>query len=241
MRLLYAARVVRTDIQTAIVRLAKHITKWKARHDRCLQRLFSYVHCSLNLRLKGSMPIGGAADARLLIWPDADLAGDKDSAKATGGFWVELACGDHRWPLAWQSKRQTSTAISTAESETISLQRCLHKEGFPLQEALSSMLGVSIPLLALEDNSQCIAAVTNGYSANLRHLARVQRTCISSMHVAFFPEVEEDILTGEVDAQPELNCTIEYCPSGDHKGDMFTKPLDRAPFLAGLLKIGMTR
>eukprot|EP00972_Heterocapsa_arctica_P060908 8983546-Heterocapsa_arctica.AAC.1 len=88
MRLLYAARVARPDLQTAIVRLAKHITKWKARHDRCLQRLFSYVHCSLGLRLTGSMPIGGAANERLLILPDADLAGDKGSAKATGGFWV---------------------------------------------------------------------------------------------------------------------------------------------------------
>ena len=103
------------------------------------------------------------------------------------------------------------------------------------------MLGVSLPLHALEDNSQCIAAVTNGYSANLRHLARVQRTCISSLHEAFFPVVEEDVLTGEVDAQPELNCTIAYCPSAAHKGDMFTKPLDRALFLAGLEKIGMTQ
>eukprot|EP00972_Heterocapsa_arctica_P008508 1241575-Heterocapsa_arctica.AAC.1 len=59
------------------------------------------------------------------------------------------------------------------------------------------------------------------------------------MHEAFFPEVEEDVLTGEVDAQPELNCNISCCPSGDHKGDMFTKPLDRALFLAGLEKIGM--
>ncbi len=239
MRLLYAARVARPDIQTAIVRLAKHITKWKVRHDRCLQRLLSYVHGSLALRLTGSMPIGQAAHARLVCWPDADLAGDKDSAKATGGFWVELECGDHRWPLAWQSKRQTSTTISTAESETISLQRCLHKEGLPLQEALSNMLGINIPLLAQEDNSQCIAAVTNGYSANMRQLSRVQRTCISAMHELFYPEVEEDFLTGELDAQPELNCSIIYCPSGDHKGDMFTKPLERAPFIAGLIKIGM--
>jgi hypothetical protein len=239
MRLLYAARVARPDIQTAIVRLAKHITKWKVRHDRCLQRLFSYVHGSLALRLTGSMPIGQAAHARLVCWPDADLAGDKDSAKATGGFWVELECGDHRWPLAWQSKRQTSTTISTAESETISLQRCLHKEGLPLQEALSNMLGVDLPLLAQEDNSQCIAAVTNGYSANMRQLSRVQRTCISAMHELFYPEVVEDFLTGELDAQPELNCSIIYCPSGDHKGDMFTKPLERAPFIAGLIKIGM--
>ena len=101
------------------------------------------------------------------------------------------------------------------------------------------MLGVDLPLHALEDNSQCIAAVKNGYSSILRHLARVQRTCIGAMHEAFYPEVEEDYLTGEVDAQPELNCTIAYCVSGEHKGDMFTKPLDRAPFLAGLNKIGM--
>ncbi len=199
MRLLYAARVARPDIQTAIVRLAKYITKWKARHDRCLQRLFSYVNGSLGLRLTGSMPVGGAANARLLIWPDADLAGDKGSSKATGGFWVELECGEHRWPLAWQSKRQTSTAISTAESETISMQRCLHKEGLPLQEFLSSMLSVDLPLHVWEDNSQCISAVTNGYSPNLRHLARVQRTCIGALHEVFFPTVEEDVLTGEVD------------------------------------------
>eukprot|EP00972_Heterocapsa_arctica_P042268 6231104-Heterocapsa_arctica.AAC.1 len=101
------------------------------------------------------------------------------------------------------------------------------------------MLNVALPLHALEDNSQCIAAVTNGYSANLRHLSRVQRTCISSLHEAFFPETEEDVLTGEVDFQPELKCTIAYCPSAEHKGDMFTKPLDRALFLSGLEKIGM--
>ncbi len=101
------------------------------------------------------------------------------------------------------------------------------------------MLGIDLPLHAMEDNSQCIAAVTNGYSANLRHLTRVQRTCISSMHEAFFPEVEEDVLTGEVDAQPELNCSTAYCPSGDHKGDMLTEPPDRATFLAVLRHTGM--
>ena len=56
MRLLYAARVARPDIQTAIVRSAKYITIWKARHDRCLQRLFSYVHGSLGLRLTSRCP-----------------------------------------------------------------------------------------------------------------------------------------------------------------------------------------
>eukprot|EP00972_Heterocapsa_arctica_P072542 10711325-Heterocapsa_arctica.AAC.1 len=81
------------------------------------------------------------------------------------------------------------------------------------------MLNVDLPLHAWENNSQCIAAVVNGYSPNLRHMARVQRTCIRSRHEAFSSSVEEDPPTGEVDAQPWLNCTIAYCPSGDHKGD----------------------
>ncbi len=100
-------------------------------------------------------------------------------------------------------------------------------------------LGVDHHIRAKEDNSKGIAAVTNGYSANMRQLSRVQRTCISAMHELFYPEVEEDFLSGELDAQPELNCSIVYCPSGDHKCDMFTKPLERAPFIAGLIKIGM--
>ena len=197
---------------------------------------FSYVHGSLGLRLTGSMPVGLAEDARILIWPDTDLAGDKGSSRATG---VELECGEHKWPLAWQSKRQTSTAISTAESETISLQRCLHKEGLPLQELLSHMLAVDLLLHAWGDNSQCIAAVTNGYSPNLRHLARVQRTCIGALNEAFFPSVEEDVLTGEVDVQLFLKCTIAYCPSGEHKNDLFTKPLDRQPFTVAIERLGM--
>ena len=53
------------------------------------------------------MPVNGMDDARLVIWPDADLAGDKHSSKATGGYWVELQCREHCWPLAWSSKGQT--------------------------------------------------------------------------------------------------------------------------------------
>eukprot|EP00972_Heterocapsa_arctica_P007492 1093048-Heterocapsa_arctica.AAC.1 len=84
MRLLFAARVARPDLQTAIVRLAKYITKCKVRHDRSLQRLMPYTYGSTSLKLTGSMRIGAAKKTRLLIWPDADLAGDKGSSKATG-------------------------------------------------------------------------------------------------------------------------------------------------------------
>eukprot|EP00972_Heterocapsa_arctica_P007231 1054060-Heterocapsa_arctica.AAC.1 len=41
------------------------------------------------------MPVNGMDDARLVIWPDVDLAGDKHSSKATGGYWVERQCREH--------------------------------------------------------------------------------------------------------------------------------------------------
>eukprot|EP00972_Heterocapsa_arctica_P073758 10889611-Heterocapsa_arctica.AAC.1 len=84
MRLLFAARVARPDLQTAIVRLSKYITVWKCRHDRALQRLMSYGVSSAALKLTGSLPIGQLEQAKLVVWPDADLAGDKGSSKATG-------------------------------------------------------------------------------------------------------------------------------------------------------------
>eukprot|EP00972_Heterocapsa_arctica_P041288 6088171-Heterocapsa_arctica.AAC.1 len=56
--------------------------------------------------------------------------------------------------------------------------------------------GTTIPLLAQEDNSQCIAAVKNGYSANLRHMGRVQRTCIGSLHEAFAQASRKTSLQG---------------------------------------------
>eukprot|EP00972_Heterocapsa_arctica_P111144 16363848-Heterocapsa_arctica.AAC.1 len=64
----------------------------------------SYAVNSAALKLTGSLPIGQLEQAKLVVWPDADLAGDKGSSKATGGYSVELQCGQHTWPLAWQSK-----------------------------------------------------------------------------------------------------------------------------------------
>ena len=139
MRLMFAARVARPDLVPAITRLSRFITRWKQRHDFALVRIFSYLESSISLCLHGSLPLN-CSDLELHCWPDADLAGEKGDSKSTGGYFVELHANGHTWPLGWQSKRQTSTAISTAESETISLQRCMHKEALPIQEFLNFIL-----------------------------------------------------------------------------------------------------
>ena len=58
------------------------------------------------------------------------------------------------------------------------------------------------------------------------------------LNEAVYPSVE-DILTGEIDEQPFLNCSIAHCPSAEHKGDISTKLLDRALFQTAIDRIGM--
>jgi len=239
MRVMFAARTARPDLTPAIVRLSRYITKWRARHDRALVRLFSYIRSTLELTLTGSLPSSGFADVALHVWPDADLAGDKGDTKSTGGYWIELQLSNYSWPVSWQSKRQSSTALSTAESETISLQRAMHKDALPIQEFLNSVLGMVVPIVAHEDNTQCIAACRTGYSSAMRHIGRVHRTCIGSMHELFHPCCSHDLVHDESDEQPWLNCSLLYCPSAEHKGDFFTKVLARESFQKGLHRIGM--
>eukprot|EP00971_Amphidinium_carterae_P118636 2350461-Amphidinium_carterae.1 len=50
-------------------------------------------------------------DMHVACYADADLSGDSTrTAKSTTGYWVEFVSNGHRLPIAWCSKRQTSTS-----------------------------------------------------------------------------------------------------------------------------------
>ena len=59
-------------------------------------------------------------DCWIEAYVDADFAGEAEHTKSTSGMFIVLR-GKNTWfPLAWMSKRQTSTARSTTEAEIIS-------------------------------------------------------------------------------------------------------------------------
>eukprot|EP00972_Heterocapsa_arctica_P001427 208673-Heterocapsa_arctica.AAC.1 len=62
-------------------------------------------------------------DCKIVMSPDADLAGDMEMARSTSGLWLEVrsADGERCWPLPWRSKRQGSTASSTCEAMATAL------------------------------------------------------------------------------------------------------------------------
>ena len=226
MKLLFAARMCRPDLLVAITRLASKVSSWNRSHDRALRRLMQYVSSAPNLRLRGSLSQDDLATAVLVMSPDADLAGDLETAKSTTGLYLELqsADGSRSWPLAWRSKRQGSTATSTCEAEYIAMATSARAEAIPMQVLLERALGRRVSLVCLEDNTQCLGAVRTGYSAALRSLPRTERISLSVAHETF-------VLT-------EGN-EIRYHPTDLHKGDVFTKRLEPTKFEEAVARLGL--
>ena len=127
---------------TAMTRLASHLTRWSVFHDRALRRLMSYIHHSSKLALRSQLAPADLATAELHCWCDADLAGDHATTKSTGGMFLALTSADGArvWPISWYSRKQTTTASSTCEAETISLSTGLRKEAIPILSLVEKLL-----------------------------------------------------------------------------------------------------
>ena len=191
-----------------------------------LKRLMQYVSTKPHLQLRGQLSTDDLNDVILVVSPDADLAGDLETAKSTTGMFLELQSkdGSRFWPLAWRSKRQGSTATSTCEAEYIAMSTTSRTEAIPMQIFLEQVLRRRVSLVCLEDNTQCLGAVKSGYSAALRSLPRTERISLSVAHETY-------VLT--------KGNEIRHFPTDQHKGDVFTKRLDPAKFEEALDRLGL--
>jgi len=166
----------------------------------------------------------------LIAWPDADLAGDFMTTKSTSGFFLEARRAEGRsFPISWGSKKQGCTAQHTAEAETISLATCLRSELLPAQFLLQKIIRRPVNAMVMEDNEATITSIRKGYSPAMRHLPRVHRISIGLLH---------EITTREETAD-DGNVRVHKAATADHKGDLFTKELDRAKYEHALSMIQM--
>ena len=74
MKVLYAARMARPDLQRAICHLACFVTKWDASCDRRLHRLMCYISSTYHLRLVGWVG-DDASEISPHLFADANLGG----------------------------------------------------------------------------------------------------------------------------------------------------------------------
>ena len=165
------------------------------------------------------------AALKLLLFVDADFAGESDNARSTSGGFLILA-GPNTWfPLAWISKRQTSTSRSTTEAEIISLATSLFSEALPMLDLWDTLLGRHVQLVVMEDNQATMKIAKRGYSSKLRHVQRVHKVNISSI---------AEVLSSE-------EVSIEYCPTDLQSADVFTKALTPAKWDNALDLLGIRR
>ena len=125
MKILYGARMGRYDLIRPVQALASLITKWDGLCDKKLHRLVCYINSTLDLNLYGW--IGDPPDLlELVLYCDADLAGDRTDSKSTSGVFMCLLGPRSFMPLNALSKKQTSVSKSTPEAKnSFSRSRCL--------------------------------------------------------------------------------------------------------------------
>ena len=102
-------------------------------------------------------------------------------AKSTTGIVIYLVTGDAKWPIYWQSKKQSSIARSTSEAELIAMGWALFGEVLQIQDMLHYLLGERPDAHFQQDNQAVIKIVGNQYSVKLRHCGRSHRVNIASV------------------------------------------------------------
>ena len=140
MKALWLGRLSRPDIIKPINDLATKVQSWSRGDDKRLLRLIQYIDSTPQYRLVGTIK-DNPEDLELRLYVDADFAGDRLSGKSTSGGYLVLYGPNSFFPLAWVSKRQTSTSRSTTESEVVSLAYSLYQEGLPALQLWELLLG----------------------------------------------------------------------------------------------------
>jgi hypothetical protein len=187
-----------------------------------------YLRHQANLGLIGTLGPDDLADLELRVWTDADWNGNPNTSRSTSGLYIELfsPASGHCFPIVWRTALQTSTASSSAESETVSLSTGLRQEALPIQELFQTLLGSKLWLMCKVDNTQALAAAKKGYSKRLRHLGRTQRVSLGFLN--------------ELIVDPDLRVRMDYASTLEQKADIFTKAMQPAAFIKARALISMS-
>ena len=178
MKLLYAARLARYDLQRAINALGSYVHKWNQECEDDLYRLMSYVNSALKIRQYawvGDNP----EDIDPHLYADADFAGCTATSRSTNGAHLCLRGNNTYFSLSGTSKKQDCVSHSTPEAELVAAAFAIRKEGLPATYVWDTLLQPGqtkrkIVTVFHEDNQTMIRAVKSGRNPTMRHMGRTQ-------------------------------------------------------------------
>ena len=175
----------------------------KESHLSVVKRILRYLKHTPSIGLW--YPKG--ASFTLLGYSDSDFAGCRVDCKSTSGGCHLLG----RSLVSWSSKKQISVALSTAEAEYIAAGACCAQILYMKQSLLDYGVVLDrIPLLS--DNESAVKIANNPVQHSRTKYIDIRHDFLRD-HVA-----RNDILLYGVRSEDQL-------------ADIFTKPLDGAPFV----------
>lgn len=147
--------MTRPDITYAVSNVAKFCSKPTKEHLTAVKRIIRY--------LKGSMNYGllyKSLSTGMIGYSDSDIVGDQDDHKPTSGYIFQFG----NTGISWKSKKQSNTALSTAEAEYIALSQAA-QEALWLRQLFSDLQCTPVePTVLYEDNQAAICIAKNPQS-----------------------------------------------------------------------------
>lgn len=212
--LLYISLISRPDVCYAVNFFSRYMNSFTEELFNYLKRVVIYLLHSKDLKLTYSH---SSVAPTLECFVDADWAADTTDRKSVSGCAVKLFGNI----VLWSSKKQSSIALSSTESEYISLSTFIHDSFFWMVEILKDFrISVKLPIVIYEDNQSVISMSANPITSK------------RSKHIDVrFRYVKEMILDGTV--------KLEYLSTDQQVADGFTKGLARPKFesFRGMLRI----
>jgi hypothetical protein len=174
MKILYIARLARSDLLRAVGALSTMITKWDSLCDRKLFRIIRYINGSTGWRQIGFIG-DGPDEPEFGLLSDADFAGDREAMRSTSSVFLALL----RFPLAAQSKKHTAVSHSTVEAEIVAADHAIRMSGLPALPLWERLLDRTMSLEVYRDNQATTRIMTTGRAPTLRHGKRTHCVSIS--------------------------------------------------------------
>lgn len=162
--LIYASTISRPDISYAISKLGENMSKPSEMDITKAYRVLKYLRGTQDYKINFHRD----DQTELVGYTDSDWAGDHTNRRSTSGYLFVLGGA----AISWQSKRQETVALSSAEAEYVALATATQEAIF-LRGILEDIGYLpSQPTKIFVDNQSCIKIAVNQVTRNrTKHIA----------------------------------------------------------------------
>jgi len=149
--ILYAASITRPDLAFSAGLLCRYISKWNETIYKAAKHVLRYIRGTSDLCLTYD---GHGSQQILLGYADADWGGCLNTRRSTTGYIFQTYGG----VVAWKSRRQASTALSTTHAELLATTDAARQVQWlrQLLEDLGMGMPPDLPVSIYNDNSGAV-------------------------------------------------------------------------------------